>query len=553
MRTTLPALFLSTLVVMSQSACRTTETARLADDGSSATLEGPALCAAVRGNGQYLFAHFGSLARIVEEVGVPDGMSGGSSGSITTFLYESMRLNRSVKVAGVVDREALALLLKSMMGYLEVLKDSEEVRALKSLVELAATAQQNGAGANSTLGTTQSAIAIQQTLSDSALRSLINPTIFAMLLDQDDLGYVNYDYKVREIRTALASLGKFDASDEKILFREGIINYPGLVEAIGRIGDFYAERGPADPETFDTFIKGCKATRSATWQEIAATRLASGETCGAVFSKLLKDYRAAATRDPSFAGHRLDDAMGTEILSIATSAHIQGTASVVAFDEATTRYRQGQEPRFALDFDTVKIGYWMPAGLQPTVETKLLAAASTDAKAKHAHIFSRGATPSWRAALEKSTMEPGLSRLLRDSNTSIHAGGWSDLHPVQVLQAAGCGDVIYVTRRGEETGFVSEPRPITDSTSPHGVAELLGLKADYQKALYTWSNLQSSYSRAIDGAGAVWCTEWDLAGSSEFDKMFALGYGAKFVPNSPNLTDKYPSGQLVGSLVGCRR
>lgn len=513
----------------------------------------PSLCAAVRGNGQYLFAHFGSLARIVEEVGVPNGISGGSSGSLTSFLYESMRLNPLVKVGGAVDEQALALLLKSLMGYLDALENSEEAMALKLLVGMAANAQSGALGNNPALGSTATAIQLQQTLSNPAVRSLINPTIYAMLLDQDDLGYVNFDYKVQEVRTSVLTLGKFDASDPRVLFREGLISYPAFVDVLGRIGDFYAARGPADMPAFTEFVNGCKGTPG-TWQEVAAKTMPSGGTCGDAFGTLAKTYRAALAQDPSFANRRLDDVMGSEILAIATSAYVEGNDSVQAFEASLKRYRQGQDPAFHIDFNTVKIGYWMPAQTQTTVNTAFEGRFANDAKSQRAHIFSPGVSPKWRAALERSLMEPGLSRLMRDpSQTALHAGGWSDLHPVQVLQAAGCQDVVYVTRRGEETGFVSLPRPITEATQPHGMAELMGLTAAQQKELYTWSNEQSSYSRAVDDAGGVWCSDWDTAGPSEFKKMFELGYKAPFAAKSPALVNRYTAGQLRESVPGCRR
>src|SRR5690606_38457196 len=128
------------------------------------------------------------------------------------------------------------------------------------------------------------------------------------------------------------------------------------------------------------------------------------------------------------------------------------------------------------------------------------------------HIFEQDSSPIWRTVLERSMLEPGLSRILRDPQTpALHAGGWVDLQPVQVLQAAGCEDVVYVTRQGEETSFITLPRPITQEATRGGVAELLGLEAKDQDDLYALSNYQSSYSRAVSGSSLVWCTDWNRA------------------------------------------
>src|SRR5512141_842017 len=62
--------------------------------------DAPKLCAAVRGNGESILTHFASLSRIVEHYGVVDGMAGGSSGSITTFTYESILKNPAMQRCG---------------------------------------------------------------------------------------------------------------------------------------------------------------------------------------------------------------------------------------------------------------------------------------------------------------------------------------------------------------------------------------------------------------------------------------------------------------------
>ncbi len=83
-----------------------------ANAGAASQAGAPRLCAAVRGNGQSILTHFASLSQIVGHYGVVDGMAGGSSGSITTFVYESMLKNPVMKR----DPARLALALKSTEG-----------------------------------------------------------------------------------------------------------------------------------------------------------------------------------------------------------------------------------------------------------------------------------------------------------------------------------------------------------------------------------------------------------------------------------------------------
>ena len=58
------------------------------------------LCVGVRGNGPRLWAHFPSLARVVEAFGPIHGMAGGSSATVTGFLLESIEANPFVTQCG---------------------------------------------------------------------------------------------------------------------------------------------------------------------------------------------------------------------------------------------------------------------------------------------------------------------------------------------------------------------------------------------------------------------------------------------------------------------
>ena len=82
-------------------------------------------CAGIRGNGQNLFAHYGSLARHVEEYGAIKCAAGGSSGSITAFLVESIWASPDVHNCrrgrcGIRARDArMSLMLKSVIGLVD--------------------------------------------------------------------------------------------------------------------------------------------------------------------------------------------------------------------------------------------------------------------------------------------------------------------------------------------------------------------------------------------------------------------------------------------------
>ena len=96
------------------------------------------LCVALRGNGGLISAHFAALARITEHYGMIDAVSGGSSGSVSIFILESIYSNPLVDEAD--DRVArAALLLKSFPGYLQVLRESDEAVAIQQAATMVET------------------------------------------------------------------------------------------------------------------------------------------------------------------------------------------------------------------------------------------------------------------------------------------------------------------------------------------------------------------------------------------------------------------------------
>ena len=85
---------------------------------------------------------------------------------------------------------------------------------------------------------------------------------------------------------------------------------------------------------------------------------------------------------------------------------------------------------------------------------------------------------------------------------------------MQALKNIGCAKVVYVTRRGEDSKFA------------RGVAKLLGMPDDADKQLYDLDDPQSSFSRALSAADAVWCTDWDRFKDEEITAMADESYAA---------------------------
>jgi hypothetical protein len=551
-----------------------------ADTGPAAVPTGK-VCAAVRGNGQYLFSHFGSLAAIAENYGAMEGMAGGSSASITTFMYESMLLNPALNEhEGEAYNRRLSLIIKSVMGYMKGVQDSEEGEAIQGLAKTAAKVQQVGLNGVSPEEVAQAAQQIQTILADPGVVNLVNPNVIAMLRNEDNLGYRDMQLKVEEIRKAAEAIGAFDASDEKIFFREGIVNFEGLANVMNRIANFYAGYGIYNADLWKDFLDSCsQGTKGLNWRQVAGT-VVDGKSCHERFTVLQKDFRGKARDNQfTFSKNRQDDKIGLRIPVVLASSVIKGKTAMNSFRSSLKRYRAGLAPDFKINFDAVQFGYFVPPKLRQDFEKNLSAAAANDKKLTRYYNINKTKSVTWNDVLRVSAMEPGLAAIKDSSvdgelfpNPGKHfgyAGGWTDLHPVQVLKAVGCDEVIYVTRRGEESSFITKSRKITDGTPSsdrHGVAELLNLMNPDQQDLFLWDNPSSGYSKAVQQSAAIWCTDWNMATATEFEWMFNHSYDigngnsafskgneAGLVANSDFFKSRLKDRRLKNAAAGCLR
>jgi hypothetical protein len=476
-----------------------------ADEGeivqASAT---PKLCAAVRGNGESILTHFASLSRIVEHYGVVDGMAGGSSGSITTFAYESILKNPVMHRCGTkrcsadADAARVALALKSVQGYANVVGDSEEALSVKGLAgaaaKLKADYEARGIGALSSAESVEAAKRLKEVLSVPEVRAIVNPEVFAMLADVRHLAF-----NVGEIKTSISQLGAFSVDDNRLFFRTGVLAWPALATLFGRVGDFYAGYGPADKAGMSAWLDACaESTRDKPWSEAAEVAVPEGGTCGSALEALVKDYRGKARGAEGTYVSRLDERVGdpkSPLHKLVSTAVLEREA-ITKYKAARARYVTGEFETGSIPFEPafsdVNFGYWgSDADLAKLQEN---AAGFDDLKSKK--VSPLGNAP-WREILAASPAEPGLSRFVELSDGRFSAGGWSDLAPALVLKNVGCEHVVYVTREGDESFFATK------------IAKNAGMSESDWKNLYDLSNEASSYSRSVAAADAVWCTNWN--------------------------------------------
>jgi hypothetical protein len=463
------------------------------------------LCAAVRGNGESILTHFASLSRIVDHYGRVDGMAGGSSGSITTFVYESILRSPSVHQCGdarcSADAEAgrIALELKSVQGYAEAVGDSAEGASVKGLfVALQKLKAEYDAKGITNLGPGDTALAAKrllEVLSIPEVKEIVNPEAIAMLKD-----VLHLSFAVSEIKTSIEQLGAFSVDDNRLFFRTGVLNWAALAELFGRAGDFYAGYGPVDEAGKSAWLDACaESTRDMPWDDAAKVAMPDGGTCGEGLNKLVTDFRAKVRGAAAGSYHsRVDDTVGdpkSPLKKLVSTSVLEGNA-VTQYETARAAYAKGQYPTgnvpFAPSFDDVHFGYWgNPSDL---ARVKSNPKGFTDLKTQK---MSALGDVKWREILAASPAEPGLSRFVKLSDGRYSAGGWSDLAPSLALSNLGCEHVVYVTRTGDESGFAAK------------IAKNVGMSEADWKDLYDLSNPDSGYSRSVANADAVWCTRWN--------------------------------------------
>lgn len=502
------------------------------------------MCVGVRGNGQLIFAHFASLARIVEHYGPVWGAAGGSSGSITMFVLESMQMNPALAYCGEAactraeQGQRLGLLLKSMNGYAAVLGQTPEAAAIGQLAPLGQRFAESGIAALAETDPVAAQQALLELLGSDDIRDLVNPELVETVTSSPDPAF-----HVRDLGTALASLGSFDVgctpeqammgcNPKAIFVRPGLLDFPSLVEKIGRIGDFYAGLGPQDAARWQAWLDGCTpASLGASWPQIAAAPLGAG-TCGGEYTAMLEDYRAALVASGA-RPTRLDQPIGGQLAALVSTSVLTGTA-VDAFASARADYGAAEPYTLDVAFDDVRFGYWGAADDLGRVEGNALG--FDDLKTQK--FLSLG-TATWGEALSFSPAEPGLARALEIDGQNVSAGGWSDLHPTLVLGNLGCDEIVYVTRRGEESSFAT------------GVAAELGMDEAARAALYDLGG-NSSFAASIAGADAVWCTDWNAQSPTDLASVFADGYGAPMEARSPFFTEAAEPYAGVAAALGLR-
>ncbi|MEY4631285.1 MAG: hypothetical protein RIQ81_1405, partial [Pseudomonadota bacterium] len=343
---------------------------------------------------------------------------------------------------------------------------------------------------------------------------------------------------------------RLDANSADVFVREGVLNFPHFVEMTGRVADFYAGVDGKE-EDFTKFIQMCALeTRELLWDGIARFNTPAGN-CGTMFETLVEQWRTARQNKPST---RLNETPGRRLPSILSTAVLRDEGAISALRAYQEAWRKGAPRQLNIPFDAVGFGYWVSPGFagDPVQAVKASFPGLKSAKATHL-----GAARTWREILEKSPREPSLGSIVafepsEPSAGLVSLGGWADLHPVQILRAGGCKKIIYLTRRTDETSFITRGKPFATGRAPSGLAELLGMNASEYTQLYDLDDANSDFSRAIREADGVWCTNWNQFSATQQAEIAADSWAATLTAVEGNFNGWPMTNREKGPIRGCR-
>lgn len=484
------------------------------------------VCAAVRGNGQLIPAHFGALARLVEHYGPVYAVAGGSSGSITSFFLDSIQMNPAVtscaegRCDSAAESARIALALKSFQGYIEYLSQSDEALAIQAALPIVARIQAEGIEDLLASDPAAAQAALANILEQEDLVRLVNPELIGLVQSSP-----NPEFHIQDVIDSTKRFGQFSADDPKILLRPGLISFAEVSRRLGIPASFYAGYEPANGEGYSAFLDACAENSvGKPWSEIR--EMAAGDTtCGMLFYGLMGEFHQRSAAG-DFAS-RLDDNVGDFMPALISTSVLIGDA-VGELTRAQAAYAAGESNvTLDVDFNDVRFGYWGPREAMSVIEN------TTTDRADLKSMMALGlGEASWRTVLGYSPAEPGLARALPIDATTVSAGGWSDLHPVLVLKDIGCDKVVYVTRTDAESGFAT------------GVAGLLGMTPTDQSDLYDLTNPESSFSQSLREADAVLCTNWNQIEATQIEALISDAYNAPL-----QSTDAFFSGKGHTNVV----
>lgn len=490
------------------------------------------LCTGVRGNGNRIFAHFGSQAQITGRYGPLEGAAGGSSGSITVFLAESIQANPLMYRCGGhrCTRRETAARIALQWKTMQALPETGIGLDVTTLLELVQQVQDEGI-----LDLLQDPETLQEGVDAflDLLRDLggiVNPELIELILNSPDPAFHINDI-VEATQKALA----FVVDDTLVFVRPGLLNWDQLATLFGRLGSFYAGYGPYDRPAVRRFLDRCALqSLDLDWDHTAALP-AGDSSCGELFTAQFDAYRERFDLEETRS--RIDDPIGRFLPNLATTGLIVGSG-VAKWEQARRDYFAAMPTELMLDFDgEVRFGYWGRRDDLRVVRRGLRS--ESDLASQKFRGLGRA---TWRTILSASPAEPGLSAGVPLPGGEVSVGGWDDPLRVLVLDALRCRHTVGVNRPGGVGGFTTD------------VTALLGASPAELDALYAIANPESSFSVGLARNEGNWCSDWDTPDGFDVEALFEAGFNAPFLTNDRfflNGPRAYPGASPDLEIFGC--
>lgn len=550
-------------------------------------------CAAIRGNGELVPAHWSAMARLVEELGLPKVSAGGSSATVSMFFVDAIAGNPYVSRLpdGPQKNKAYAFLIKSLPIFVDTMTREH---GLISAFKMAADIQTNGSQVIEDLKKLAADPRSQEQV------KMVFGTYWPMLNPQLALNLqVHPDFFQKQLMETLRVFGNFDArTDANLFIRHGLIDFKYFAILLGVIADFYSADAPQDhQETLGEIVRQCSGDfYRQNWSLADGQRQSNVVRMGCEhrFVDLVKKY---VNQDLAKFPHRAAFKIAGQRTSVLpTTAIITGkgasdyTDLMKEYNAATVK----DYSNFSVNFkDDIWFGYWgKPLDLKRVNMGLNVYRAQKDLKSEK---FMQLGMASWFEILSLSPAEPGLANLqpipmpisrdqvlrelLRPPEQIVRrwetltyrsniysAGGWSDLHPTLVLRASGCNNVIYLTRQDGESVFgqqvfvrlagLKRQIPFWETIAE---GNNQGFKVDGTEAQDTpWNKLynlgaDSSFKRSIKEASAVYCTNWNKfkVFNGQMWDMVTEAYSAPVITSNSSLAVNATSAAQGQSHPGC--
>jgi|GEM_PF-6487578 len=279
-------------------------------------------CVSLQGNGRAIYSHFGAMAYLVEAHGIPQGISGGSSATVSMFILESILLNPALRKPNsdrvdLDDKQTIAkvaFLLKSIVGLGNFMDTSIPVgylsqheKIFETAQELVTKLQQNPDSLPDVLEGLKEHDARLEWLKNYG-SSLLNQKTLSLLyagIRTSGIDGPGPSWFIDDMKRALSAEKLFQFEDMRDFIRPFPIKFDGLAQMFGSIGDFYAgnsfayqsfekngqRNDLAAVDRFSELFTACEATNvERWWGKTYSDPQVLPAGCSAVFEKMLADH-----------------------------------------------------------------------------------------------------------------------------------------------------------------------------------------------------------------------------------------------------------------------